>query len=276
MSNKILMVDGYDYDGWKSLSDCDCIDAFKHYSETLKSISSSPLEIITIHPGKKEEFLPQGISLEDFDGIVWTGSSLNIYDSNPAIMRQIELAKETLKINTNIFGSCWGLQVYVTAAGGSVRKNPKGREMIIARNIQLNENGKKHYMYKGKYEKFDALCSHLDEVENIPSDSKILCSNDHSEIQALSFKINGANFCGTQYHPEFNFEILSKILLARKSILISENIFEDNDNANKTISCLDNLTNNNGNGDYLKIGQDILDKRIRNKELENWLNYIQN
>ena len=274
MSLKILIVDGYDYDGWKSLSDANCIDAFKHYAETLESISSSPLEIISIHPGKKETYLPSGISLEDFNGIVWTGSSLNIYDINPAITRQIELAKETLKINTNIFGSCWGLQVYVTAAGGSVRKNPNGREIIIARNIQLNENGKKHYMYNDKCEKFDALCSHLDEVEKIPPDSKILSFNDHSEIQALSFKINGANFCGTQYHPEFNFDVLSKILCARKSILISENIFKDNDHANKTISCLDNITNNNGNGDYLKIGQDILDKRIRHKELENWLNYI--
>ena len=65
--------------------------------------------------------------------------------------------------------------------------------------------------------------------------------------------------------------------MLRKSILISENIFKDNDHANKTISCLDNITNNNNdNGDYLKIGQDILDKRIRNKELENWLNFISN
>ena len=54
----------------------------------------------------------------------------------------------------------------------------------------------------------------------------VLSYNDHSEIQSLSFKVNGANFCGTQYHPEFNFEILSKILCARKSILISENIFK--------------------------------------------------
>ena len=67
-----------------------------------------------------------------------------------------------------------------------------------------------------------------------------------------------------------------KILFARKSALISENIFKDNDHANKTISCLDDITNKKGNGDYLKIGQDILDKSIRNKELENWLNNIQN
>ena len=276
MSLKILMEDGYDYNGWKSLNDANCIDAFKHYAETLESVSSSPLEIVSIHPGKKETYLPSGISLEDFNGIVWTGSSLNIYDINPAITRQIELAKETLKINTNIFGSCWGLQVYVTAAGGSVRKSPKGREIIIAKDIQINKKGKKHYLYKNKFEKFDALCSHLDEVETIPSDSEILSSNNHSEIQALSFKINGANFWGTQYHPEFNFDILSKILCARKSILISEKIFNNEDHANKTISCLEDLTNNNGNGAYLNLGQDILDNKTRNIELKNWLDFISN
>ena len=75
---KILMVDGYDYDGWKSLHDAKCMDAFEHFSNTLKSISTLPLEILTIHPGKKVDYLPNGISLNDFDGIVWTGRSLNI------------------------------------------------------------------------------------------------------------------------------------------------------------------------------------------------------
>ena len=37
---KILMVDGYDYEGWKSLNEAICIDAFEHYSNTLNSISS--------------------------------------------------------------------------------------------------------------------------------------------------------------------------------------------------------------------------------------------
>ena len=85
MALKILIVDGYDYNGWKSLKDANCIDAFEHYSNTLRSISQKPLEIIIIHPGKKEQYLPVGISLGDFDGIVWTGSSLNIYDFSPSI-----------------------------------------------------------------------------------------------------------------------------------------------------------------------------------------------
>ena len=39
MSIKILIVDGYDYEGWKSLNDANCVDAFEHYINTLKSIT---------------------------------------------------------------------------------------------------------------------------------------------------------------------------------------------------------------------------------------------
>ena len=274
MTLKILMVDGYDFDGWKSLHDSNCIDAFEHFSNTLNSISSIPLDIITIHPGKKLNYFPKGISLKDFDGIVWTGSSLNIYDSTPEICRQIELAKETLKYNVKIFGSCWGLQVYVNAAGGNVRKNPNGREMIFARNIFVNLKGKKHQMYHDKASKFDAFCSHLDEIETIPNGSEILSENHHSKVQALSFKINGAEFWGTQYHPEFNFNIMSRILLARKSKLVLEKIFDDNNHANRVISIMEDIINEKNNGKELNIGQDILDSNIRNKELINWIKLI--
>ena len=276
MTLKILMVDGYDYDGWKSLNDANCIDAFEHYSNTLKSISKTPLDIITIHPGKKIDFLPSGISLNDFDGIIWTGSSLNIYDSTPPILRQIELAKETLNCNVNIFGTCWGLQIYVQAAGGVVRKNPKGREMIFARNIEINQIGSEHKMYSNKNKKFDAFCSHLDEIETIPEGSDILSENNHSKVQALTFKINGADFWGTQYHPEFNFNIMSRILAARKSILIKENIFKDDNHADKIINVMEDVIKNKNDGKELEIGDDILDINIRSKELINWINYIEN
>ena len=37
---------------------------------------------------------------------------------------------------------------------------------------------------------------------------------------------------------------------------------------------IEGADNNNSNGDYLNIGQDILDSKIRNKELKNWLSFI--
>ena len=212
---------------------------------------------------------------DEFEAIAWTGSLLNIYDETNSIIKQIELAKELFKRKNRIFGSCWGLQVLVTAAGGKVRKNPKGREMIFARDIMINKVGENHQMYKNKMKKFDAFCSHLDEIETIPNGSKVLSENKHSKVQALSFKINGAEFWGTQYHPEFNFNIMSRILIARKSILVKENIFNNEDHADKIISIMEQILENKNDGKDLEIGEDILDKNIRNRELINWLNFIE-
>ena len=56
-------------------------------------------------------------------------------------MRQVELARAVYKSGTPFFGSCWGLQVATVAAGGSVRQNPRGREVGIARDLTLTSAG---------------------------------------------------------------------------------------------------------------------------------------
>ena len=134
----------------------------------LNSLSNNNFNITTVHPAFKKDYLPHGVSLDDFDGIAWTGSVLNIYDMTPSIVNQIELAKKLFTKKNKIFGSCWGLQVLVHAAGGKIRKNPKGLEAVIAKNIEINENGLRHKLYKGKNKRFDAFCWHYDETESLP------------------------------------------------------------------------------------------------------------
>ena len=95
---------------------------YEVYQKVLENLSTNKLNISVVHPAIKDEYLPIGISLDDFDGIAWTGSLLNIYDMTPSILKQIDLAKTFLPKN-KIFGSCWGLQVLVTAAGGKIRKS---------------------------------------------------------------------------------------------------------------------------------------------------------
>ena len=143
----ILIVDGNE----KKASDCyvelGMDTQYEVYSKILKKLSNNLLNITIIHPAVEDNFIPLGINLDDFDGIAWTGSLLNIYDATPSINRQIDLAKKLLTKKNYIFGSCWGLHVLVTAAGGKIRKNPNGLEAIVAKNIILNEEGKNHPMY---------------------------------------------------------------------------------------------------------------------------------
>src|SRR3954454_19318766 len=101
------------------------------YAEVLRGLLPSAV-IDICYPADAGANLPIG-GLEGYDGVAITGSALNVYDGGPAIEPQIELAREVLKSRTPLFGSCWGLQVVTVAAGGTVRTNPKGRELGIAR-----------------------------------------------------------------------------------------------------------------------------------------------
>ncbi len=74
------------------------------------------------------------------------------------------------------------------AAGGAVKKNPRGREWSIARDIVLTDEGQAHPMYSGKQAKFDGFIMHLDEVSQIPAGGRLLAGNAHTPVQALAVK----------------------------------------------------------------------------------------
>ena len=66
------------------------------------------------------------------------------------------------------------------ALGGSVRRNPRGRDLAIARAITVTEAGRSHPLLASRPLVFDALCSHLDEVETLPPNAEVLAANELS------------------------------------------------------------------------------------------------
>ena len=118
------------------------------YAAVLKSLAPDAVCDIAL-PADEGTNLPDASGLEGYDGVVITGSALNIWKAEPESMRQVELARAVYKSGTPFFGSCWGLQVATVAAGGSVRANPRGREVAIARDITLTPQGSEHPLYRG-------------------------------------------------------------------------------------------------------------------------------
>ncbi|MDA9749219.1 hypothetical protein N9U75_03600, partial [Pelagibacteraceae bacterium] len=111
----LLLVDGNEKEASDRYLRLGMETQFEVYKNILKKNSNSEINITTIHPAVYNEYLPLGVNLDDFEAIAWTGSLLNIYDETNSIIKQIELAKELFKRKNRIFGSCWGLQVLVTA-----------------------------------------------------------------------------------------------------------------------------------------------------------------
>ncbi len=267
----ILLVDGNEKEASDRYIDMGMDTQFEVYKNILKKNTKTSINITTIHPAVYDEYLPKGVSLDDFDAIAWTGSLLNIYNETNSIIKQIELAKELLKRKNKIFASCWGLQVFVTAAGGKVRKNPKGLEAILAKNIKLNDNGMTHPMYKNKNKKFKAFCWHYDEAEILPNNTQVLASNDKSEFQSISFKLNNSNVWAVQYHPEFNPIWMAGLMTQRKDILLDNNIYKnslDFENEKKIFEKNTNLTD-----EELNSYDDVIDETKHSLEISNWLNF---
>ena len=165
--------------------------------------------------------------LQKYDGLIWGGSSLNIYNNTPEIKRQIEFMRECQKQVKNILAICWGMQVAVTAAGGEVKKAEKSH-IGIANKITINNDGLKNLIYKNKNNNFNSPAFNFDEVVKLPENGICLASNKVNKVQSLYFEIGKSKIYGLQYHPEITYEKMISLIEFRKDRLIqSRKAFKD-------------------------------------------------
>jgi len=249
--------------------------ASRNYADLLRDLMPA-VAVDVCYPGDPSATLPAGAALEGYDGIAITGSSLHVYNGGPEVKRQIDLVRAALATGTPIFGSCWGLQVITAAAGGAVRRNPRGREIGFGRGIRLTDPGRKHPMYAGKADVFNAPTVHLDEVETVAPGTTVLAANAVSQVQAVEIRSNGSVAWAVQYHPEYPLRELAAIVRRIGTRLIEEGFFADAADMRSFAADLDLLDRDPGckrlswrHG----VSANVLDKKLRTGELANWLEF---
>ena len=110
------------------------------HTESLKdslSYFKKDFKFDVINPSSDEDLQSVKSKLPNYNGLIWGGSSLNIYNDTPEIRRQIDFMRECQKKVKNILAICWGMQVAVTAACGEVKK-AKRSHIGIANQIIIN------------------------------------------------------------------------------------------------------------------------------------------
>ena len=201
-------------------------------------------------------------NLKKYDGLIWGGSSLNIYNDTIEIKRQISFMKECLKNIKKTLAICWGMQVAVTASGGVVKKGVNGSHIGIAKDIKLTSEGLNHSFYKKKDTQFNSPAFNFDEVVSMPNGAIHLASNKINKIQSLYFKSGISEVWGLQYHPEITYEKMINIIKFRKERLINERKrFKNEDEVKNHINLIE---------EEVKVSN----KDSRMIELKNWLDYL--
>ncbi len=233
----------------------------KTHTQSLKdslAFLTNELVLDVVNPSSEQNIRHFNENLHTYDGLIWGGSSLNIYNDTPEIRKQIEFMKNCQNKVKNILAICWGMQVAVTAAGGQVKKaeNP---HIGIAKEIEINKNGLNHPLYKGKNRKFNSPAFNFDEVIKLPEKGICLASNKVNKVQSLYFEINNTKVWGLQYHPEITFEKMISLIEFRKKKLIEiRKAFKNEHDVDKHIS-------------LIKDEILVTDKRKKMLEIQNWL-----
>ena len=259
---KILLVEGNLREANQEFTD----NGIKTHTESLReSIDyfTNNLEIDSVNPSSDKNIFETVKDLNKYDGLIWGGSSLNIYSDTLEIRRQIEFMKECQKKVKNILAICWGMQVAVTAAGGVVKKGQNGSHRGIAHEININENGLRHPLYKDKNQFFNTPAFNYDEVITLPNNATLLSSNKVNNVMGIDFKSDLSNIWGIQYHPEITYEKMITLINFRKERLLENKSFNDENDLNSHIKIIE---------DEIKI----TNKDLRMRELKNWLNLITN
>ena len=235
------------------------------HTESLKeslSFYNKDLNIDVLNPCLELNLKKIIPNLKKYDGLIWGGSSLNIYDDTIEIRRQISFMKECFKNVKKILAICWGMQVAVTAAGGEVKKGVKGSHIGIANDIEITNEGLQNPLYKDKNNRFNTPAFNFDEVVTTPSGAIHLASNKINKIQGLNFKNGISEVWGLQYHPEITYEKMVKIIRFRKKALIEKrNRFKNEREIEDHIILIE---------EEIKVSE----KDSRMLELKNWLNLI--
>lgn len=243
------------------------------YAATLKRLEPD-VETDIVRPADGAPELPEGVALRDYQGAVITGSALNVYSRELAVQRQIDLVKAVFEAQIPTFGSCWGLQVGVTAAGGTVVRNPRGREFGFARRIMLTAAGRDHAMFQGKPEVFEAPTVHVDTVESLPPGSTPLAHNDMG-LQAAEIRLkSGATFWGVQYHPEYSVAEIGAMARRYAEVLIREGLVKDQGELDQLAADLVALNDSPEDARLawrFGVGPGVTDANLRLAELRNWL-----
>jgi GMP synthase (glutamine-hydrolysing) len=272
---RLLVIEGNTAEGRAQQMAAGGSIASEGYAKLLRGLLPGA-EIDIVFAADAGATLPHGAALEGYDGAAITGSALHIYEAGPEVVQQVELVRELLKAGTPFFGSCWGLQVLTVATGGVVRRNPKGRELGFGRGIRLTDAGRRHPMYIGKPDVFNAPTVHLDEVETLPAGAVVLATNATSSVQSAEIHYNGAVAWGVQYHPEYPLREIAAIVRRIGSRLIQEGFFLDEQDIKGFAGELDQLDKNPADKRLAwrhGISTNVLDTRMRVSEVANWIEY---
>ena len=262
MSLNILIVEGNnpkDSEVFIKAAKATCSQNLKNLVLKLRPGTNTKI----INPANDNETNEVLENINQYHGIIFSGGAMRINDMTDVIKKHIKFASDCFEYKNKILAICWGLQVCSTAAGGKVNPGKNGAHIGIASDVIINNEGMKHFIYKDKKNIFTSPAFNFDEVSEIPKDAILLSSDKVNNVMGIIFNRGNSEIIGLQYHPDYEYTQMLKLMAGRKERLFKNKNFANEEEYQKHVS-------------YIESENELLNFNDRTCEVRNWLNYIKN
>jgi len=144
-------------------------------------------------------------SLENFDGVIITGSPSSVNEGAPWAKRLLYLIRDIHDQQMPMFGACYGHQAIALALGGRVEINPRGWVFGLTRSTIVEQP---EWM-QGLPQTFAQYGAHNETVTKLPDGAQIISASPDCDV--TGFRI-GHSVYTTQNHPEMSPEFFTALL----------------------------------------------------------------
>jgi GMP synthase (glutamine-hydrolysing) len=127
----------------------------------------------------------------------------SVLDPHPWVRNMLEFLVRTVEARVPAWASCFGFQGLALALGGEVNNDDARTELGVFP-IDLTDAGVADPVFGGLPRTFLAQLGHHDHVDVLPRGVTLLATGRGVRNQA--FKVDGAPFWASQFHPELNKE----------------------------------------------------------------------
>ncbi len=166
-SPRLLVIEGNSPESLSEHVAVGGIPAHQGYSNLLRELMPGAA-VDTCHPGDPGALLPNGESLEGYDGIAITGSSLHVYNGGTAVnARSTWCARRWRRARPAIRLVLGPAADHDGGRRQRTEKSERPRDRLRPRH-PADRSRRQHPMYVGKLDVFNAPTVHLDEVETLP------------------------------------------------------------------------------------------------------------
>ena len=160
-----------------------------------------------------------GIKLPHYDeisGVVITGSHNMVTEQLGWSEYTAEWLPGAVERDIPTLGICYGHQLLAYSLGGKVADNPNGRECGTVE-VTLNDLARNDLLLGDMEKRIRVHVFHTQSVVQLPPGARVLAESGMDRHQAF---VVGERVWGTQFHPEFDAEIVVNYINHYRELLL--------------------------------------------------------